>query len=58
MKKILLAALIGLFSLTGSAQIVSSTSRNITTTTTVVKKEKKTHFGIYVNLGKMATKVD
>lgn len=58
MKKILLAALIGLFSLTGSAQIVSSTSRNITTTTTVVKKEKKTHFGIDVNLGKMATKVD
>lgn len=58
MKKILLAALIGLFSLTGSAQIVSSTSRNITTTTTVVPKEKKTHFGIDVNLGKMATKVD
>lgn len=58
MKKILLAALIGLFSLTGSAQIVSSTSRNITTTTTVVKKEKKTYFGIDVNLGKMATKVD
>ena len=58
MKKILLAALIGLFSLTGSAQIVSSTSRNITTTTTVVPKEKKTYFGIDVNLGKMATKVD
>lgn len=58
MKKILLAALIALFSLTGSAQIVSSTSRNITTTTTVVPKEKKTYFGIDVNLGKMATKVD
>ena len=52
MKKILLAALSGLFSLTGSAQIVSSTSRNITTTTTVVPKEKKTYFGIDVSVQK------
>ena len=58
MKKVLMAILIGLFSLTGSAQIVSSTSRNITTTTTVVSKEKKTYFGIDVSVGKMATKVE
>ena len=58
MKKVLMAILIGLFSLTGSAQIVSSTSRNIPTTTTVVPKEKKTYFGIDVSVGKMATKVE
>ena len=56
MKKFLLAALVGLFSLTGSAQIVSSTSRNITTTTTVVKKEKTRYFGIDASVGKMAYK--
>ena len=54
MKKNLLSVIVALFPFMGSAQIVSSTSRNITTTTTVVKKEKKTYFGIDASVGKMA----
>ena len=54
MKKFLLSVIVALFPFMGSAQFVSSPSRNITTTTTVVKKEKKTYFGIDASVGKMA----
>lgn len=57
MKKLFLIALVGMYSLAGNAQIVSSTSRNVVTTTTEVKevkKEKKTYFGIDASLGALS----
>ena len=54
MTKLFLIAFVGMYSIAGNAQIVSSTSRNIVTTTTEVKevkKEKKTYFGIDASVG-------
>lgn len=54
MKKYLLFAGFCIAALAGNAQIVSSTSRNITTTTVEKPKpEKKTYFGIDASVGNM-----
>lgn len=60
MKKILLMVAAGFFALTGKAQIVSSTSRNITQTTYEIEEEeteRKNVFAFDFSVGKMATKV-
>lgn len=55
MKKYFLLASFCIAALAGNAQIVSSTSRNITTTTVEKPKpEKKTYFGIDASVGKMS----
>ena len=56
MKKLLLLVAAVFFAMTSNAQIVSSTSRNITHTTYEIEdedQEKKNIFGIDLNVGKM-----
>ena len=58
MKKLLLMVAAGFFAMTSNAQIVSSTSRNITHTTYEIEdedQEKKNILGIDLNVGKMGS---
>ena len=61
MKKLLLLVAAVFFAMTSNAQIVSSTSRNITHTTYEIEdedQEKKNIFGIDLNVGKMGGEID